>query len=44
MIPKSVGVITSPTGAAVRDIINVIGRIPKGIQAPKKAKENFLSN
>lgn len=24
--PKSVGVITSPTGAAVRDIINVIGR------------------
>ena len=25
-IPRSVGVITSPTGAAVRDIINVIGR------------------
>ena len=24
--PKSIGVITSPTGAAVRDIINVIGR------------------
>ena len=26
LYPKSVGVITSPTGAAVRDIINVIGR------------------
>lgn len=25
-IPKTVGVITSPTGAAVRDIINVLGR------------------
>lgn len=25
-IPKRIGVITSPTGAAVRDIINVIGR------------------
>lgn len=25
-VPKRVGVITSPTGAAVRDIINVIGR------------------
>ena len=26
IIPKSIGVITSPTGAAVRDIINVTGR------------------
>jgi len=25
-IPKTIGVITSPTGAAVRDIINVLGR------------------
>ncbi len=25
-IPKTVGVITSPTGAAIRDIINVLGR------------------
>ena len=26
MIPKNIGVITSPTGAAIRDIINTIGR------------------
>ncbi len=25
-IPKSVGIITSPTGAAIRDIINILGR------------------
>ncbi|MBI2502710.1 MAG: exodeoxyribonuclease VII large subunit [Candidatus Latescibacteria bacterium] len=30
--PRQVGVVTSPTGAAIRDIINVLGRRAPGVQ------------
>ena len=53
-MPKKIGVVTSSTGAAIRDIINVIGRrfpiadiliypvLVQGVQAPKEISEGLI--
>jgi exodeoxyribonuclease VII large subunit len=48
MLPSSVGIVTSPTGAAIRDILHVLGRrfpnlhlmlVPVRVQGPGAAEE-----